>query len=138
MSEQVLLKIFERDTTITPGKLRSIGYIPATIYGKAVQPQAIQIKAHDFELAWFHGVRHFRLEGLGNPIETQVKQVQLHNTKDAILHVEFFIPSSAGTEKKLSPKNAKKEANTQPGTVMNPSPSEESEQALLEEALPVY
>jgi len=94
MSKQETLAIFERDNTITPRKLRSIGYIPATIYGKSMEPLSIQINAHEFELATARGVNQFKLEGFGKKIEAEVKQLQKNNRKNTVIHIEFFVPTA--------------------------------------------
>lgn len=94
MSTFETLPIFERDNTITPSKLRSIGYIPATIYGKSFNPLSIQLNAHTFELALARGVRKFQLEGLGQALNVEVKQLQKNNIKGTVTHIEFFVPSA--------------------------------------------
>jgi len=108
------LQIFERDTTITPRKLRQIGYIPATIYGGDRQPLSIQLKAHEFEVAFHHGIRQFTLEGLGQAITAEVKQVQLNSSKGNVLHIEFF----TGTEK--APKKPKATVEAAPPPAEEP------------------
>lgn len=91
------LIISERDKTITPSKLRSIGKIPATVYGKGFTPVSIQFEAHDFQLALARGIRTFKLEGAGISTEAEAKQIQNVNTKNKVLHVEFVVyaPSDA-------------------------------------------
>lgn len=103
------LQMFERDTTVTPRKLREVGYVPATIYGKNVEPLAIQVKAHDFELALAKGVRQFTLEGFGQKIEAEVKQIQKMATKETVLHAEFVVPSTEGAKAKGKAKAQKAE-----------------------------
>jgi len=92
MTNQEALPIFERDNTITPRKLRAIGYIPATVYGKNTPSFSIQIKTHEFQLALARGVRNFRLEGMGQTIDAEVKQLQKVSTREEVLHVEFHVP----------------------------------------------
>ena len=92
-SETKTLAVFERDTTITSSKLRSIGLIPATVYGKGFEPVSIQLNAHDFQIALGKGARQFRLEGMGKTIDAQVKKLQKVSTKEQVLHAEFWVPS---------------------------------------------
>lgn len=130
------LKIFERDTTLTSSKLRLIGYIPATVYGKNVEPRSIQIKAHEFELAIARGVKHFQLEGLGETLNAEVGQLQKQNTKNNILHVEFVVSAAAGGQKAKAapqPKAAKSAPPTEPEAVV----AEPQPEVLEEEAVPV-
>ena len=93
MTKQETLNIFERDNTITPRKLRMIGYIPATIYGKTTTPVSIQVKTHELELALARGIKEFSLDGLGKQYVVQVKQVQKDSARNKLMHVEFFVPS---------------------------------------------
>lgn len=95
MTQQEVLPIFERDNTITPRKLRTIGYIPATVYGKNTPSFSIQIKSHDFHLAMARGVRNYRLEGMGQVVDAEVKQLQKVSTREEILHVEFHVPAAS-------------------------------------------
>jgi len=106
MSANKSFPIFERDTTITSSKLRQIGYIPATIYGKGMQPLSIQLKAHAFEVAFGHGQRRFTLEGLGNVFDTEIKQIQLNNAKGNVLHIEFYVANVAAKPSKKAVEQA--------------------------------
>lgn len=102
MSKQETLNIFERDTTITPRQLRKIGYIPVTIYGKTLQPLSAQIKAYEFGMAIARGIKQFKLTGLGQSLDVEIKQLQRDNAKQTVMHVEFFLPQ--GAEKKAQVK----------------------------------
>lgn len=141
MAKQDNLKIFERDTTLTPSKLRLIGYIPATIYGPSVEPLCAQIKAHEFELALKRGVKHFTLEGLGQTLDAEVKQLQKHNTKGTVLHVEFFVSTPGQQKAKSQGKSQGEKAQAQPVAETQPQPSEASsaeETERVEEAVPAH
>lgn len=92
-AQREVLQIFERDNTVTSSKLRRIGYIPATVYGKDFQPISFQVKAHEFQLALGRGVREFTLEGMGQSIEARVQQLQKESTKEVVLHAEFLVKS---------------------------------------------
>jgi ribosomal protein L25 (general stress protein Ctc) len=104
MSNQPTIAIFERDNTITPSKLRTIGYIPATVYGKDQEPISIQLKAHEFELALAKRHREFTLAGLGKTLNVEVKQLQKNSVKGTTLHVEFYVPSAGGSKAAKAPK----------------------------------
>ncbi len=126
MTNLETLKIFERDNTITPRKLRAIGYVPATIYGKNFAPLSIQLKTHELDLALARGIRKFNLDGLGQSLQAEAKQVQKHSSKGSILHVEFHVAVSANQNG--SPKAAKTE-KAHPESVSAPQ---------LEEAVSVH
>ena len=84
------LEVFERDITVTPRKLREVGYIPATVYGKSLEsPISIQVKSHPFHLALKAGQREFVLTGAGKNIKAKVKQIQKVSTREEVLHIEF-------------------------------------------------
>ncbi len=113
MTKQEPLKIFERDTTITLSQLRKAGYIPATVYGKSIEPFSIQVKAHEFEVAISRGVRNFKLDGLGKSMDVQVKQLQKRNTTGSIRHIEFLVPSAPDSKAKSKQKSQNKAASQQ-------------------------
>ena len=86
----VELEVLERDTTVTPRKLRDIGYIPATVYGKNLPNSlSVQVKSHPFHLAIKAGQRDFVLTGVGNNLKAKVKQIQKISTREEIIHIEF-------------------------------------------------
>ena len=105
MSEVVELKASERDNTLNPRQLRAAGFIPATLYGKNVEPQSIQVKAHDFVLAYRNGAREFKLAGPGVNVEARAHQVQVSPVKQDVLNIEFLVPSA--TQEKKAPKKEK-------------------------------
>ena len=82
------LKVTERDTTVTPRQLRSAGYIPATVYGKSMAPQAVQVRAHEFTQFFLQGVREFRLTGV---LESNVKaqEVQRDPVSQKPISIQF-------------------------------------------------
>lgn len=96
MSEQTpSIQIFERDKTISASKLRTIGFIPATIYGKNFEPLSVQVQAHNFQQLLYKGHKTFRLEGCGQIVDAQVKHLQKISTKEQVLHIEFWVPEAA-------------------------------------------
>lgn len=70
-------------------KLRYAGIVPAVVYGRALQPQALQLQAKEAA----HLVRQGqRLVDLTTPAGTQkvfIRHVQYNPTGDAILHIDF-------------------------------------------------
>jgi ribosomal protein L25 (general stress protein Ctc) len=136
MSKQETLKIFERDTTVTSSKLRRIGYVPATIYGKDIQSMSFQVRAHEFEIAYNHGVRRFTLDGFGKTFNAVVKQVQRNGATGAFLHIEFFVPAGSQSTGKSTPKASASEAEKKPEIEHNQQ--EEVETMRVEEAVPAH
>jgi ribosomal protein L25 (general stress protein Ctc) len=140
MSNQETLKIFERDTTITNSKLRSAGYIPATVYGRSFETLAIQVKAHEFELALNRGIKLFKLEGFGKSVDVEVKQLQRENTKRAVLHIEFFVPSPPAEKVKNKKQQTKSQsaAPKAPEKTEAPAIVEAEQQPRVEEVVSAH
>ncbi len=148
MTQQEKLQIFERDQTVSPRKLRSVGYIPGTVYGNEQTPASIQVKAYDLERALSRGVRSFELEGLGAPIQAKVKEMQLDPVKQKVLHIQFFVVGKrqASKPEKQEPKAQQKaEPEAAPPPVEEPKteeqqaePSAEAEEPATEEPVPVH
>lgn len=82
------IETFERDTTISPRKLRTIGYVPATVYGKGKDSVSVQLNTHDLTQALLAGNRQFKLKGFVQA-NAQVKQIQKVSTREELLHAEF-------------------------------------------------
>ena len=87
------IETFERDNTISPRKLRSIGYVPATVDGKGREPQSVQFNTHDLTQALMAGNRQFKLKGYVQA-DAQVKQIQKVSTREELLHAEFHVVSA--------------------------------------------
>ena len=45
------LKIEERSEGKNPRQIRSMGFIPVSIYGKGIEPKSGQVNTHEFEMA---------------------------------------------------------------------------------------
>ena len=46
------LKIEERAEGKNPRQLRSMGYIPVSVYGKGIEAKSGQVNTHEFEMAY--------------------------------------------------------------------------------------
>jgi large subunit ribosomal protein L25 len=78
----------ERDTSRNPRQLRADGLIPATIYGKGLTPESIQLPGHEFAQAYLKGNDVYELKGLGKAVKVQ--QLQIHTVTRDILNIEFM------------------------------------------------
>lgn len=90
------LQTTERDTTLNPRQLRTAGFIPATLYGKGLASQSIQVRMHAFEVAYSKGGRSFDLGSFGI---ASVKQIQVDPVSQKVLNIEFYLPQAAGISK---------------------------------------
>lgn len=102
---QTELKVWERDTTLTPRQLRAAGYVPATLYGKGVEPANLQVRAHEFSQDYLHGVREFKLTGFVNTA-VEIKAVQFDAVNRIPLSIQFW---QHGDRVQQSSKKNKKE-----------------------------
>ncbi|HEY9746973.1 MAG TPA: hypothetical protein V6C99_12235 [Oculatellaceae cyanobacterium] len=101
-SEQtVTLKAWERDTTLNPRQLRSAGFVPATLYGKGIEPTSIQVKAHEFCLDYQQGAREFQLTGYVDDL-VKAKSVQFDPVTRNPLSIQFLKEGVAAKSGKKS------------------------------------
>ncbi len=116
MSTPQELKATERDTTLTPRQLRAAGYIPATLYGKGVESQSIQVRAHEFTQLSLQGHKEFTLTGLGPERVVRTQQLQVEPVSRKPISIEFYQLSpqgSTGNQPKAAKKPAEKPAKAE-------------------------
>ncbi|WP_373531126.1 hypothetical protein [Vampirovibrio sp.] len=90
MTKSQELKVTERDTTLTPRKLRVAGYIPVTLYGKNIQSVHIQVKSHEFAQLISHGNRQLKLSGYVDAT-AQVRQLHVEPVSQRPISAEFYL-----------------------------------------------
>ncbi len=75
------------------GRLRRAGIMPATVYGHNIEPQNIQVNAHDFRMTFRKAgptqLINLVIEGQA-PRAVLVRQTSIDPKRNALLHVEFF------------------------------------------------
>ncbi len=74
-------------------RLRRTGILPATVYGNKVEPQSIQVVAHEFAGVLRHAGRTTLIDlaiADQRPFPVFVKQTTVDAKRHLILHVEFF------------------------------------------------
>lgn len=110
------LKAQERDTTLTPRQLRAAGFVPATLYGKGIESQSIQVRAHEFVQLSLQGHREFSLSGYGSNLVVRTQQMQVDPVSRQPISIEFYqLSPQAGAQPK-----AKKQAAEKPVTAEKP------------------
>lgn len=72
--------------------------VPAVLYGFGVEPQALSIDRHDFELFMAHHAAgstlvELQIEGQKGTINAMIRDVQRSAVKGGILHVDFLAVS---------------------------------------------
>lgn len=80
-----------RDATLNPRQVRAQGLIPATIYGKDVEPVSLQIAGHEFTQWFLKGKRYFNLKGLDQAYSVRAHQLQVQPITQDVLSVEFLV-----------------------------------------------
>lgn len=97
MADHVQLKAEPREMT---GKkvrrLRHAGILPATVYGHNVQPQNIQVDAHDFGGVLRRSGRSQLIDlviGSEQPRPVFIKQTAVDAKRNVIQHIEFYQPN---------------------------------------------
>lgn len=90
MTATIEMEIQKRDFSLNPRQLRSEGFIPATIYGKAMDSVSVQLETRSFSNTYRNNKEsNFELTVDGQKYNTVVKNVQKRATTDQILSVEF-------------------------------------------------
>lgn len=94
MTTKVQLKAQSRDESNGKAKkIRTIGFIPAVVYGFGEANKNIKIKNHDFEKV-FAVAGEFNLVDLSideaGPKKVIIKDVQRDSLTDNIIHVDFY------------------------------------------------
>ncbi|HEY9688119.1 MAG TPA: hypothetical protein V6C52_14185 [Coleofasciculaceae cyanobacterium] len=118
------LKATERDTTLNPRQLRAAGFVPATLYGKSIEAQSIQVRAHELQQFFTQGVREFQLTGF-TTYAVKIQEMQRDPVSQQPLSVQFMLMDggAAGNAKaaKKAPqaeKTAEEAPAAEPETVL--------------------
>ena len=74
-------------------RARQSGFVPGVLYGRGVQPTALQVDGHALHLllsrGGAHHLVHLRLPGDGGTHTVVLKEVQRHPVSRAVVHVDF-------------------------------------------------
>jgi large subunit ribosomal protein L25 len=76
-------------------KLRSAGRLPAVVYGGKGEPQHLSLDAHDAEymfrnISVDNTIVDLDIEGEQQPVQTLVREIQMHPWKASLVHVDFL------------------------------------------------
>jgi ribosomal protein L25 (general stress protein Ctc) len=108
------LQATERDNTLNPRQLRNAGFLPATLYGKEIEPQSIQVRDIDFTRAYGKGARDFQLEGLeAGPVVARAHEVQSETVSGKVLSIQFLHVSGAVKSSAPKPPAPKKQKESE-------------------------
>ena len=76
-------------------KMRAAGRVPAVVYGPDGDAQSVSVDAHE-ALTLFGGISventivSLEIEGQKSPVDTLVREVQMHPFKPNLLHLDFY------------------------------------------------
>jgi large subunit ribosomal protein L25 len=76
-------------------KLRADGRVPAVVYGGGEDSMALELGAHEAEklfrsISVDNTIVHLAIEGVGEPVQTLVREIQTHPVRPGIVHVDFL------------------------------------------------
>ena len=84
------LKIENREEGKNPRQLRSIGKLPASLYGKGIEAKNIQVNAHEFEMAYRNNKDGEWELSLGKEkFNAKIQELQVNYSTNEYLNVEF-------------------------------------------------
>jgi large subunit ribosomal protein L25 len=97
MSKKATLKAEKREGTGkgVARKLRQSGRVPAVLYGRELESMHLSVDVHEAEQL-FHSISvdntivALKVEGVKEPYETLVREIQTHPWKAALLHIDFL------------------------------------------------
>lgn len=109
------LQATERDNTLNPRQLRTAGFLPATLYGKEIESQSVQVRELEFTRAYAKGNRVFKLEGIGEAgsVVANAYQVQIETLSGKVLSIQFLHVSGAVKSSAPKPPAPKKQKESE-------------------------
>lgn len=95
MTETVEIKAVQRNVVGKASRrLSAQGLVPAVLYGAGVDPTALAVDRHDFEMFLQHNgvaatIVHLSVNG-AKPVNAIVKDMQSNSVKGSLTHVDFM------------------------------------------------
>ncbi|OGI06756.1 MAG: hypothetical protein A3I68_08415 [Candidatus Melainabacteria bacterium RIFCSPLOWO2_02_FULL_35_15] len=90
MAKQLTINAKQREKK-TPNKLRSEGFVPATVYGHGFESHSIQINAKEFSKVPYKAYSHINELNIdGEKFPVLIRNVQLDPVLDKFLNIEFY------------------------------------------------
>jgi len=97
MSKEVTLKAEMRESQGKEAakKLRDGGRVPAVLYGKGAKSLPLSLDAHEVvrlfqSISVENTIVDLNIEGEKGPVQTLVREVQIHPLRPELLHVDFY------------------------------------------------
>ena len=84
------LKIQEREADKNPRQIRSMGFIPVSLYGKGFEAKNYQVATHEFEMAYKNNKEGNWELSLGKEIiNAKIQELQTNYATSEYLNIEF-------------------------------------------------
>lgn len=86
------LNIQERENGKNPRQIRSMGFIPASLYGKGIEAKNVQVNTHEFEMLYKNNKEGSWELTLGKEkFNAAIKELQENYSTGEILNIEFAL-----------------------------------------------
>lgn len=88
----MILNVEKRDSNETADMIRQRGFAPAVFYGPKEDATPIVINARKLASLWKAAgeTTIIKLEGMGESLDTLIKDIQIHPVTGQILHADFY------------------------------------------------
>ena len=84
------LNIKERENGKNPRQIRSMGFIPVSIYGKGIEAKNAQVDAHEFEMAYRSNKEgQWDLSFGKEKYTAKIQELQTNYATNEYLNIEF-------------------------------------------------
>ena len=84
------LNVIEREEGKNPRQIRSMGFIPVSIYGKGMESKNAQVNTHEFEMAYKNNKEgEWELKFGKEKINAKIAELQTNFATSEFLNVEF-------------------------------------------------
>ena len=86
------LTITAREEGKNPRQIRSLGFLPGSIYGKGMEAKNIQINTHEFEMAYKNNQDAVWELSMGKEkFNAKIQELQINYATNEFLNVEFAL-----------------------------------------------
>ena len=90
MSKQLTINAKNREKK-TPNKLRSEGFVPATVYGHGFESHSVQVNSKEFSKVPYKAYSHINELNIdGEKFPVLIRNVQVDPIRDKFLNIEFY------------------------------------------------
>lgn len=86
------ITIEERTENKNPRQIRSMGFLPGSIYGKGMEAKSFQVNTHEFEMTYKNNKDSVWELNLGKEkFNAKIQELQMNFATNEFLNVEFAL-----------------------------------------------